>query len=271
MNEREAETIPVEAERAGRAVRALERPVPDPAYRVHLGQAFASGTIARPGRAAAPAWLRPPVLHWVAAPLAAAAALLLVVVLNQGPRWELAAASGAGVAVVDGRPIPMNHTADLARALRPGAHVAIPAGTALELAAAGHMLIHFTPGSEFVVPKRPGRWIGRSVPVQLERGHMRIACVAAARPPTLMVHTPEAVVQVAGNTLTVICEPGGTCVCVLEGAAMAGHAADLMARIEPGRRRFFFNDGRAAEDDVMRPEEREALLEMRGRVLEGRI
>jgi len=264
MNERDDEQLSAEARRAQDAVRGLSQARPDAVFRARLRDAFVHGTIESPARRIVPLpWYRRGVVGWAAVPVAAAAALAVVLVLNQGPQWNLVSASGVGVAVVDGRPIPMNHTEDLAGAIHAGSRVDVPDGSEIRIAIPGRMVLLATPGTRFRVPAVPGRWFGRKISAGIERGTLRITTQAAFHGGRLSVRTPEADVMVYGSTLAVICEPTGTCVCVLEGHVRMGPHGEPMDAIEDGMRRYVFNDGRAPEHDSMRPTERQKLTMFR--------
>jgi len=249
--------------RAQEAVRGLPPVSADPVFRARLAGSFASGDFPAqaPRIVPLPGYRRGPVA-WIAVPAAAAAALVFALVLNQGPRWTLTAAEGGGNVVVDGRPIPMTHPADLARALRGGARVVVPEGAELHLANADRMMIVATAGTEFVLPAAPGRWYGRTVGAFVRYGTLRVSTRPGFAGSRLVVTTPEARVEVAGSTLAIICEEAGTCVCVLDGAVAVGPLAGDMEQVPGGMRRFVFTDG-STEMDEMRPMERMKLTDFR--------
>ncbi len=264
MNEPNDQTTPAER-RARDAVRGLSEPAADPAFRARLKASFADGTIAaRPRRIVPLPWYRRAAAGWLVPPLAAAAAVLVAVVLNAGPSWTVAGGFGDGVVLVDGRPIPMNHVADLDRAMHPGARVVVPEGGEVRLASADHLMLLATSGTEFVVPRVPGRWFRRTVHASVRHGTLRVTTQPGFAGAKLMVTTPEAAIEVTGSTLAIICEAQGTCVCVLDGDVHVGPVGgDDMRRVEGGMRRYLFNDGRAPEMDQMRPDERVKLTMFR--------
>jgi ferric-dicitrate binding protein FerR (iron transport regulator) len=245
--------------RAREAVRELHVPRAGAAFRTLLRDSFVTGAFPAPARPIVPLpWYRR-IGVWVAVPAAAAAALAVALVLNRGPAWEMAPMPGEGVVVVDGRPIPLNHADDLARALRPGAKVVVPEDSEMRLASAGTMVLVATGGTAFEVPSTPGRWFGREMRAGIDHGTVRILTHAGFGGARLMVHTPEAEVAVTGTTLAIICEPAGTCVCVLEGEVRMGARGGEMEPVEGGMRKLMFSDGRAPEVAEMRPMEREKL------------
>jgi len=265
----EHERMTREQERAARLVRGLETPEADPVFRTRLREGFVSGRIAeetaarpRPVRAASTPWWRLPVVGWAAAAAAVAVVLTSVVVLNRAPAWRLVGVEGTGIVVVDGRQVPIDRADALAASLRPGARVRVPDGATISIASAGLMAVDFTSGSDLVVPHLPGRWYGRDAHAEIQRGSMRITTGHDFQGARLRIDTPEAGVEVTGTTLAVICEPAGTCVCVLEGGVKVGPRDGPMEVVTAGRRRFLFVDG-SEEADEMRPAERMKLSMLR--------
>lgn len=256
---------PAEA-RAREAVRGLERPRADAAYRERLKRDFVTGQIGERRVLELPiAWHRRLAWRLALAPVAAAALVVAVVLANRGPGWTVLATSGDGVAVVDRTPVPLGHGAELERRLRPGARLAMPEGSEMEIATAGGLVVQVTAGTEFTLPAVPGRWFGRQVTGAVRHGEIRVTTGPAFRGARLRVDTPEATVQVTGTTLAVICEPAGTCVCVYDGAVQVGARGAVAETVPSGRRRFVFNDGRAPEMADIRPMEIQKLGMFRDR------
>lgn len=264
MNE-ERDVLTPDEQRARDAVRGLAPPRAEPAFRARLKADFVSGAIAstRPRVVVLRPWYARPAFAWVAVPVAAAAALLLVPVLNRGPAWEMTRLTGDGIAVVDGRPIPLGHADQLARRIRPGVRVELPEGAVLELAVPGTLALELSHGADVTVPARPGRWFAREVSTEARSGEMRIATGPAFHGATLRIATLEARVEVTGTALAVICEPEGTCVCVEEGTVQVGEKAGPMVAVPAGMRRYVYNDARAPVLAPMRPEEHEALPKLK--------
>jgi hypothetical protein len=256
-------TLTTAEARARDAVRALGVPQADPAFRARLAREFATGTLgAPPRRIVALPWFQRPAVRWGLAPLAAAAAVLLVSALNRGPEWKVSGElGGEGVAVVDGRPIPLSsgHLGDLARAIRPGARVQMPDGVSLDLVSPGLLAVRLMDGADMTVPSPPGRWFGRRVNAEVQKGELRISTGAAFHGAVLHIATLSAELEVRGTTLAVICEPEGTCVCVEEGVVMVGEKEGPMVPVPHGMRRYIYNDDRAPVLAPMRPQEHEAL------------
>jgi len=255
--------------RARAAVRELPRATPDPAFRARLRQQFVSGTIAPSARVLAPVrpWHARPALRWGGAALAAAAAFVVVSLLNQAPAWRMNTVTGDGLVIVDGVPVPTAHAADLERRLKPGARVQVPAGVQVELASPGQLAVQFSPGTEASVPRLPGRWFRRAGSAELRSGELRVTTGAGFRGARLAIETPEAAVEVAGTTFALICEPAGTCLCVMEGVVRIGpRAGGAMHDVTEGRRRYVFADGREDESAEMRHTEHAPLGEFRERM-----
>jgi ferric-dicitrate binding protein FerR (iron transport regulator) len=183
--------------------------------------------------------------------------------LNRGPGWEVVTVSGDGTALVNGHPVALAQTEDVARAIRAGGRVTLPAGSSLVLAAPGRMVVEITPETETSLSAPPARWLGRIASAQLTTGEIRVTTGARFHGSKLFVKTPEAAIEVTGTTLAVIREPQGTCVCVMEGEVRVGAPGDSMVPVVAGRRRYLFRDGREPEQAEMRPVEKEKLAEMR--------
>ena len=285
MSHEPPETLTPGEARARDALRQLPRPEADPAFRARLKREFVSGSItsllgdaarraagAGSGRVVRGPWAAwAPRLAWAAAAAAIVAASVLAI--NHGPRWQVSGVTGSGIAVVGQRPIPLEHVAELAQALRPGLRIQVPPGASLELTAPGTLMIQVAAGTEMVLPESPGRWFGRRVTAEVRRGELRITTGASFHGARLAVNTPEARVEVTGTTLAVICEPMGTCVCALEGRVGVAARGASMEMVTGGHRRFVFNDGRPPEMAEMRATERAPLGELRqraGNVMERR-
>ncbi len=261
-----SETLGADETRAREAVRGLDRPVPGAAFRARLRAEFVAGSI-RPTRPRVVPWHSRPATLWGSAALAAAAAFLVVTALNRPPSWSVASVTGEGLVVVDGVPVPTAHAADLARRLRPGALVHTPAGVEIEIESRGVMAVQFSPATQASVPNVPGRWFDRAAAAEIRSGELRVATGAGFRGARFDLRTPEARIEVAGTTFAVICEPAGTCLCVMEGVVkMGARAGGPMHEVTPGRRRFMFADGREDEAAAMRETEHGPLGEMRARM-----
>lgn len=266
MSAREPELLTPEERRASEAVRSLATPPADAAYRARLKREFASGALAEPAGSpvqALPFWRRP-AFAWAALPAAAAAALLVVSALDRGPSWELVASSGTGQAIVDGVPVPMASADGLRRRLHHGVRLQVPSDGEVEIALPGQIALQVAGGTDVTLPAAAGRWFGRSTHAMVAHGELRITTGAGFHGARLAVETPEAKVEVTGTTLAVICEPTGTCVCVLDGRVrVAGQGEGSGVMVGAGRRRYVFNDARPPEPAEIRPNELVSLREFR--------
>ena len=258
MNARGTQPRTPDEIRARDAVGSLDRPRADAAFRERLKRDFVAGRLGERRVLYPPvAWHRRP--GWRLVPAAAAALVVAMALANRGPRWTVLASAGDGVAVVDQHPVPLGHVEELQRALRPGARLQVPAGSEVELASPGGLVVQVTAGTEFRLPAIPGRWVGRRVAGEVWKGEIRLTTGPAFQGALLRVDTPEASVEVTGTTLAVICEPVGTCVCVYDGVVRVGAKGAEGISVPGGRRRFVFNDARDPELADIRPVELEKL------------
>ena len=185
---------------------------------------------------------------------------------NRAPQWKLESVHGDGIVIVDGAPVPTAHAEDLARRMRSGAFVQLPAGVELELVSRGTLAVQITGGTHASVPSLPGRWFARHAAAEVREGEIRVTTGSAFHGARLAIDTPEARVAVVGTTFAVICEPAGTCVCVMEGRLMVGARGGAMSPVMAGHRRYVFADGRPEESAEMRATEHEPLGDLRARM-----
>jgi len=279
MNE-EPEILTAEQEQAREALRSMQTPAPDPQFRAQLKASFVDGTIeaaapvhdTAPPRAAAGRraslldWLRGSLWGRMAWAAATAAIVLTVLTLNRGPQWELTAAEGEGMVTVNDRTVSMADTEALAQLLVPGVQVRVPSGAMLELRSAGQLAIRLIPGTEATIPSVPGRWFGRTASARVFSGTMRVTSGRGFKGARLTVATPIAEVEMTGTTMAVICEPEGTCVCVLEGMVKIGERGGEMSQIDAGHRRYVFNDGRPSVTADIRDTETMKLSNFRDEI-----
>lgn len=173
--------------------------------------------------------------------------------------WKIAALDGDGIPSVDGRPVPSTHADQLARRIRPGARVRIPRGVRLEVRSAGALALEIGPGTDFTVPRRPGRWWGRRVACELEGGVLRIATEAGFRGAALSVITPAARVEIASGAAAVAAESRGTRVGVLAGEVSAAPHGAERVKVEPGAEWFFYSAAINPSTAPLATADREAL------------
>jgi ferric-dicitrate binding protein FerR (iron transport regulator) len=257
--------LSTEERRVAERVRRLSAPRPDPAYRARLQREFVAGTLASPSAVigVAPPAERPRTL-WDTLLIPAAVGVLVLggLIFNRGPGWQVLDVAGSGAMEVNGRSIPLSERGRLGRALAGGARLRLPEGASLTVTAPGRLAVEITSGTEAALSAPPARWLGRIATAQVSSGEIRITTGARFHGSRLDVKTPEAAVEVTGTTLAVICEPTGTCVCVMAGVVRVGARGQPMVAVPAGRRRYVFHDGRRAEQAEMRPIERVKLGEM---------
>jgi FecR-like protein len=274
--------VALEADRR-RGAEALARLADEPArveFRARLRDAFQAGAIPSPAiRSPAPgttasalagrfavhpggASRRP----WLTAgrgrilvPLAAVAALVAVVTLDRAPAWRVTHVSGEGIAIVDQTPVPLNHVDELAAAIHPGARVRVPDGAEIEITGGTALVIRMLSGTDAIVPPTPSRWLHRRVAGRIDHGQWRITTGPPFAGARLEIETPHADVEVMGTTLSVICEPTGTCVCVFEGRVRVGHTSRDRVSVEAGHLRYLWADGGEPKVSGIRPIENEQL------------
>ena len=264
----EPESVLSEPERRAReSVRRLPRAAADPDFRARLMTDFASGRIAtgaaRTGAFGLP-WHHREMTRWALGAAAAAALIVTAIALNQGPSWRVTSRHGSGIASVDGRGVELG-SPEFERLLKPGAHLALPSDADLALQAGDQMMVALDPGSEVTLPGAPGRWWGRRIEGRVDSGIMRVSLGPTFHGSVLALRTHEAQLRVVGTTFAVICEPTGTCVCVLEGVVDVGPIGGAMAEIPGGMRGYVFANGAPMDREGMRPEERIRLTELRRR------
>ena len=203
--------------------------------------------------------------RWGTAAIAAsgaAAALAFAWLLNTGPAWRVTGSSGSGMVQIDGRPTPLEATAEIARRLHSGADVLLPADAQLDFELPGIAVIQLVGGSHARLPGSPGRWFARSMVASLDAGEIRVSTSPAFRGTRLEVVTPEARAIVTGTTLAVLRQADASCVCVLEGrVSMIDHAS--AATVYTGFRRSVFRDGSAPRVEPLRPMETMKLTMLR--------
>jgi hypothetical protein len=212
----------------------------DPRFREALRAAFIRGEFE-----ARREIVRSPIIRWPWVGLAIAAGLLLLAVglLNRGPAWRVADATGSEPVRIDGRSFAADEHGRIAGALRAEAHLEVPTGGRLDLEWPDGALFEVTGGTRMTLPDRPGRWFGRAVSCSVFVGEVRLKTGPDFPGRTLRIYTPDGMVVVTGTLLSVECDEGGTCVCVLEGTAMVGVDRERLDPIDPGFRKIMLKDG----------------------------
>ncbi len=203
-----------------------------------------------------PSWLR-----WLAPAVATAAvALFLLIGVDRGTDLQIADVTGTGFATIDGQAVDLSDRAAMTLAVKAGVEIELPAGATLDVAVNGTALYEVTGGSRMTLPDAPGRWFERAVTCSLFVGEVRIKTGTQFAGSELRVFTPEGMVVVTGTLLSVQCDDGGTCVCVLEGIARVGLDEEDLESVEPGFRKIMLRDG-TKEIIPVKPMHRDGVLE----------
>jgi len=205
-------------------------------------------------------------IRWMVGFGTTASVAIVALALNAPPRWTALPSSGTGSLIVNGIPVPVHDSAALTRRLRPGARVLLRGNQDLDLVSSGLLALQLTPGTEMVLPSPPGRWFGRVGRASVNRGRLRLTTGRHFDGSRLSITTPDATVRVTGTTLSVIAEPAGTCVCVLEGTARVRPRRGAMTAVSPGMRCEVARGERGSHEGEIRAAERPRLLDLRDRL-----
>lgn len=251
--EREPRTSSEDEARARDLVQKLPRPAPDPEFHARLRREFAGGVITSP-ISRVPA-------RWRAAAVAAAAIVAVILLaraaalLNRGPDWVVAGASGSGVVILDGREITVS---DLGHELAPRRRLEVKGELQLDLHLPGALVLQIPAGGDVTLPA-PGRWFDRTLRGEIRAGEARWVTGPRFRGSHLVLIAPDATIEVTGTTFAIICEPGATCLCVLDGSATMVTADGRAERVAPGTRRTVYRNGKPPLLEEIRPMERMKL------------
>jgi ferric-dicitrate binding protein FerR (iron transport regulator) len=246
----------IDLESLQRSIRSLPRRTAHPEFRARLRAQFVQDAIPVRRRGAATTW------RITAAAASIAVILALGWFLNRGPSWTLAAASGSGAVEIDGHSVQLDAPAEIARRLRPGGRVRLPADAQLDLELPGKAMIQLVGGSSVTLPGTTGRWIGRSMTATLDAGELRGTTGPAFRGVRLTVRTPETRAIVTGTTFAVLRLPDASCVCVLEGS-VAMITAGATDTVRAGLRRSVFRSARPPLVEPILPMETMKLTMLR--------
>jgi len=192
-------------------------PPAEPSFRERLKRDFAEGTLQERAFRPAPARRPKHMIRWAIGLAAAAAVVLAIGVLNEAPAWTALPSAGSGHLIVDGVAVPVSDTEELTRRIHPGARVRLDCVRDFDLVSSGVLAMQLSPGTEIVMPRPPGRWLGRASRASVAAGYLRLTTGKRFHGARLTIDAPDATVQVTGTTLAVIAEPKLTCICVLEG------------------------------------------------------
>jgi hypothetical protein len=200
--------------------------------------------------------------------MAAIVAWLVVLAgLNQAPPWTALPSAGSGNVIVNGVSVPVRDYHRLTSRLGPGARVRLESDQDLDILSSGVLGLQLTPGTEAVLPAAPGRWFGRSVVARVDRGSLRVTTGLRFDGAHLAIITPDATIRLTGTTVAVIAEPGGTCVCVLDGTADVKASRGGVVHVPAGTRCDIARNGnKAPREGEIRGAERPKLQDLRDRL-----
>ncbi len=242
-------------------------PVAEATFRERLKGEFVSGAFAnRPLALALPPIRRRHRTRWIVGLAAAASVTIAAAAFNEAPQWTALPSAGTGTLTVNGVSFPVGNSEELTRRLRPGSRVRLESTQDLDLVSSGLLAMQLSPGTELVLPAPPGRWFSRAGRASVDRGLLRVTTGRRFDGARLAIRTPEATVHVTGTTLAVIAEPGGTCVCVLEGVAHVRPHRGAMTRVHPGSACEVARGEATSQMHEMREAERPKLLDLRDRL-----
>ena len=251
------------------AVRSLGTPAADPAFRERLKAQFAAGDIpeqpafadseptqprSRPGHLAA--WY-----GWGSL-TAAAVVIFALLNLNPLPGPQLVRVDGTGRVTVDGEALEGARPELIADRLHAGAHLQVDGDTSLDLQYPGAMVWRLEPGTDIVLPDRPGRWFRSRVRADLARGEVSVRTGPDLHGGELDVATPAGTAQVYGTLVNIMSNADLTCFCLHDGTAHVSLDGRDLGAIPPMKRRVVFTDGRAPELSDIAPPHLEHMLEL---------
>jgi len=218
MSERNDNNLESRQRTAQDAVRSLSRPQADAGFRARLKTEFVSGDIVRNAKVMDLPQRR--TLRWLGAGLAMAAILALAVIgMNRLPGPQLLATRGQGTVVIDGERHVIEESADLAGLLQPGARVILEGDLRLDVLYPGTMLWRLEPGTDIVMPGRPGRWFGRQSDALVRVGEAALRTGPDLAGGAVAVRTPDGQILVTGTLVNIFCDGELSCFCLYEGTA----------------------------------------------------
>jgi len=235
MSERRDPALGPDEQAARDAVRGLGTPKADPAFRNRLRNDFVSGRVAGkpvPTGAPGPGWWT----RWVALPAAAAILVVALTLMNHGPSMTLVRAAGEGTAWVNGKEIPLSDPGALTAALQPGATLKLNRTTTVDLLFDHVLMFQASPGTEFTIPNAPGRWVGTTSRCLVRVGELQVMSGPAFPGRSLVMHTPDGMIEMTGTIVSVVTDSTGTCVCVQEGTARIGPDPGALKAVPAGER-----------------------------------
>jgi len=269
MSDREKDNLEPGQRLAQDAVRSLGVPAADPAFRERLKAQFVAGEVpAQPAFAESdpsrpvPRPRRLVAVYGWGTLAAAAVVAIAVVALNRLPGPRLVAVDGAGSVIVDGEVLDAGSPELIADRLHPGARLQVDGDTTLDLQYPGAMVWRLEPGTDVVLPDRPGRWFGRAVRADLARGEVSVRTGPDLHGGELDVATPAGTAEIYGTLVNIMSNDELTCFCLHDGTAHVSLDGRDLGAIPPMMRRVVFTDGRPPELSDIAPPHLEHMLEL---------
>ena len=168
--------------------------------------------------------------------------------------------NGEGQVTVNGRVIDADDPASLGQALKSGSRVQVGAGGSLDILYPGSFALRLGEGSDLVLPRRPGRWTGRSTEAEMAFGEVSVRTGPDLQGGQLVIRTAEGSAVIEGTLVSVFRNEALTCVCLFEGSAsITTETADL-GKLSPGKRWVLFSDGSVPQLLDIVPAHRDHML-----------
>lgn len=247
MSDRNFDNLDEQQTLARDAMRSLPRPVADADYRARLKAQFVVGEVPEGELSgvqtpAAPHGSETPSRGWLPwAILTTAAALIAVLItMNPLPGPQLLAVAGGATVTVDGHEVADD---GLDTALQPGSHVVVGGDGPLDILYPGSFALRLGPGTDVILPERPGRWFKRDVIAPMDRGELSVRTGPDLAGGSLTVQTPEGRALIHGTLVSVFRNDDLTCVCLFEGTADILTAETDLGGLPVGKRWVLFSDG----------------------------
>lgn len=207
-------------------------------------------------------------LRWRALALAAATLAIALVgwhLLRETTPWSVLAGTGSGEIQIDGTRFAVADRPRWSALVRPGAIVSTGPGVELELTCGDAILLVITEKTAVTVPDEPGRYVGRTSTLRLDRGEIRATTGPGFPGMEFRVEAKEASAAMTGTTIAVIRNDQGTCLCVLEGSAALAVPNAEPVPVTPAQRRLVFGDGAPPRTEAILDMERMKLQMLRDR------
>jgi FecR protein len=262
MSDRHDNNLNEQQRLAQDALRSLPRPTADAEFRARLKSQFMAGAIEETPLSDSNAEAGTRRLYRLSISCIAAAAILTAVMLgfNSLPGPDVLATNSIGTVTIDGREIPAENTAVIGEALIESAHVQVGEGASLDIVYPGSFALRLGPGTDVVLPNRPGRWFNRSVEAQMDFGEISVRTGPDLSGGNLVIRTEEGRAVIHGTLVSVLRNDAVTCVCLFEGSTdILTEKAELGA-IPLGMRWVLFRDGSEPQLMEIVPAHRDHML-----------